>query len=312
MTTDIAPPPSTSREKHGGPPRTHRRIGHHVPSIIALTAPFLVLLTAFYLVPIGYAVYKSFFKITRDSPFGEPGQSFAGLEQYAMVLQDPSFWQGLGRIGFLMVTMVPAAIVLGLVFALLIDSTVLKGRKFFRLAFFAPYAVPSVIGAIMWGFFYAPSLSPLPGAAEQLDLLGSGGIMFGLANIVVWTVAGFNMLIMYSALQAIPQELYEAARIDGAGQFRIAMSVKIPLITPSIIMTGVLSVIGTFQLFNEPTVLKTLSKAVGLDFTPNMLVYNTASIPNYNLAAAFSVVLAIITAIFSFILLRATQKRAFE
>jgi multiple sugar transport system permease protein len=301
---------ATARQTRVHPP-ARRRVGHHIPSIIALTAPFMLLLIAFYLIPIGYALVQSFFKIARDSPYGEPREVFAGLEQYAIVVQSAAFWEGLARVGILLVTMVPATIILGLVFALLIDSTLVKGRKFFRLAFFAPYAVPGVIAAIMWGFFYAPTLSPLPGMAESLDLLGSRGIMFGLANIVIWTVAGFNMLIMYSALQAIPQELYEAARIDGAGHLRIALSVKVPLIMPSIIMTTVLSVIGTFQLFNEPQVLKTLSKAVGLDFTPNMLVYNTASIPNYNLAAAISVLLAVFTAVLSFAFLRITQKRAF-
>jgi multiple sugar transport system permease protein len=293
-------------------PRRRFGVGSHTLAIVALVAPFLVLLTLFYLVPIGYALVQSFLKIERSSAYGAPSEVFAGFDQYVQVFQNAAFWGSLGRVAVLLVTMVPAMILLGLLFALLIDSTLVKGRRFFRLAFFAPYAVPGVIAAIMWGFFYAPTLSPLPGAAESLNLLDSRGIMFALANIVIWTVAGFNMLIMYSALQAIPQELYEAARMDGASHLRIALSVKVPLILPSIIMTGVLSIIGTLQLFNEPTVLKTLSKAVGLDFTPNMLVYNTASIPNYNLAAAMSVVLAVLTAVLSFVFLRITQKRAFE
>ncbi|GAA1001044.1 carbohydrate ABC transporter permease [Subtercola frigoramans] len=284
----------------------------HTGAILALVAPFLILLTLFYLVPIGYALVQSFFKLERSSAFGSPREVFAGFEQYVHVLENAAFWGSLGRVGVLLVTMVPVMILLGLLFALLIDSTLVKGRRFFRLAFFAPYAVPGVIAAIMWGFFYAPTLSPLPGVAESLNLLDSRGIMIALANIIVWTVSGFNMLIMYSALQAVPQELYEAARMDGAGNVRIAVLVKVPLIMPSIIMTGVLSIIGTLQLFNEPTVLKTLSKAVGLDFTPNMLVFNTASIPNYNLAAATSVVLALLTAALSFVFLRITQKRAFE
>jgi multiple sugar transport system permease protein len=119
------------------------------------------------------------------------------------------------------------------------------------------------------------------------------------------------MLILYSALQSIPPELYEAANIDGASNLRVALSIKVPLIMPSIIMTLVLSMIGTLQLFTEPTVLKTVSRAIGADYTPNMLVFATASVPNYNLAAAFSVVLALITAALSFAYLRITQRKAF-
>ncbi|MFV0253505.1 MAG: carbohydrate ABC transporter permease [Beutenbergiaceae bacterium] len=302
-------PPTSSTARAATPAR--RPVAHHRRAIVGFTAPFLALFCLFYVLPIGYAVFQSFLKIERATTFGPPTEVFAGLEQYLSVLRSESFWTSLGRVGSLLVTMVPLAIALGLVFALLIDSPVIKGKRFFRLAFFAPYAVPSVIAAIMWGNFYAPTLSPLPGIATSLDLLNPGGIMIALVNIVVWTVAGFNMLIMYSSLQAIPQELYEAARIDGASQFRLALTIKVPLITPAIIMTAVLSIIGTLQLFNEPTVLKSLSKAIGLDFTPNMLVFNTASIPNYNLAAAYSVMLAIFTAILSFVFLRLTQKRAF-
>jgi multiple sugar transport system permease protein len=208
--------------------------------------------------------------------------------------------------------MVPLSILLGLIFALLIDSTFVKARRFFRLAFFAPYAVPGVIASIMWLYFYAPSLSPLPQLANSIDLLNSPAIIFAIINIVVWTVAGFNMLILYSALQSIPQELYEAANLDGASNLRVALSIKVPLIMPSIIMTLVLSMIGTLQLFTEPTVLKTVSQVIGSDYTPNMLVFATAAVPNYNLAAAFSVVLALITAALSFVFFRLTRRRAFS
>ena len=284
---------------------------HHRAAIIGFSAPFLILFAGFYILPIAYAIGQSFVKVTRTSAYAPPVEVFAGLDQYVRVFQNASFWESLGRVLLLLVTQVPLTIVLGLVFALLIDSTFVKGRRFFRFVFFAPYAVPGVVGAIMWGFFYAPTLSPLPQLAAQFDLLDGSMIMVALTNIIFWTVAGFNMLIMYSALQSIPQDLYEAAKIDGATHLRLAWSIKIPLIMPSIVMTAVLSIIGTLQLFNEPTVLQSLSKAVGLDFTPNMLVYATAGIPNYNLAAAFSVVLALGTSILSFAFLRFTQNRAF-
>lgn len=110
---------------------------------------------------------------------------------------------------------VPVMLGLALVFALLLDSPLIRGKKFYRLAFFAPYAVPGVIAAIMWGFLYSPSLSPFSVLTSNVDLLGSGLVLWSIANVVTWVYAGYNMLIIYSALQSIPGEIYEAARIDG-------------------------------------------------------------------------------------------------
>jgi multiple sugar transport system permease protein len=164
----------------------------------------------------------------------------------------------------------------------------------------------------MWGFLYVPSLSPFPTITENVNLLGSGLVLFSIANVVNWVFTGYNMLIIYSALKGIPEEMFEAARVDGAGQFRVAWSIKIPIVTPALILTGVFSIIGTLQLFNEPTVFRTLSNAVNSNYTPNMVVYATSNVPNYNLAAAYSVVLALATCALSFLFLKITQKRAFE
>jgi multiple sugar transport system permease protein len=163
----------------------------------------------------------------------------------------------------------------------------------------------------MWGFLYAPSLSPFKTLTQTFDFLGSGLVLFAIVNVVNWVFTGYNMLIIYSSLKAIPEELFEAARVDGAGQCRVAWSIKIPIVMPALVLTGVFSIIGTLQLFNEPTVFRTLSNAVNSNYTPNMVVYATSNIPNYNLPAAFSVVLALATCALSFLFLKITQKRAF-
>jgi multiple sugar transport system permease protein len=283
----------------------------HKAAIVGFLAPFGSLFALFYLAPIGYAIYQSFFKITRVGSFGAPQQVFGGLSQYKQVFQSNEFWASIERVLFFFVASVPLQLGFALIFALLLDSPVLRGTKFFRLTFFAPYAVPGVIAAIMWGFLYAPSLSPFPWFTERFDLLGSGLILFSIVNVVNWVFTGYNMLIIYSALKAIPEELFEAARMDGAGQLRVAWSIKIPIVTPALILTGVFSIIGTLQLFNEPVVMRTISNAVNSNYTPNMVVYATSNVPNYNLAAAYSVVLALATCALSFLFLRITQKRAF-
>ena len=310
MTTSAAGPialeEATARPvKLGRDPIKHKR------AILGFLAPFGVLFALFYLVPVGYAIYQSFLKIQREGAWGVPETVFGGFAQYKLVLESNEFWSSILRVLLYFIVQVPIMLGLALIFALLLDSTVLKGKKFFRLAFFAPYAIPGVIASIMWGFLYVPSLTPFPALTDRIDFLGSGFVLWSIANIVIWVYCGYNMLILYSALQAIPQEIYEAARVDGAGQFRLAWDIKIPIVMPAIILTAVFSIIGTLQLFNEPFVLRTFSGAVTSTYTPNMVVYSTSVVPNYNLAAAFSVVLALATFILSFVFLKLTQKRAF-
>ena len=217
-------------------------------------------------------------------------------------------WSSVGRVLLFGVVQVPVMLGLALLFALLLDSPLLRGKRFFRLAFFVPYAVPGVIAAIMWGFLYSPNLSPFPAVTANVDLLSADLVLWSIANVVTWVFVGYNMLIIYSTLLAIPQEIYEAARIDGAGQARIAWSIKIPLVRPALVLTGVLSIIGTLQLLAEPQTFRSFSSAVTSTFTPNMTIYATSSIPNVSLAASFSVVLALATFVLSFTFLRLSRR----
>lgn len=300
--TQQAAPPRLSSKR----PRTKNR-----SAVIGFLGPFVVLFLMFYIAPIGYALYQSFFTVKRVGTFGPPTQVFGGLTQYAQVVQSSDFWASIGRVLVFFAVSIPLQLGLALIFALLLNSPALRGKKFFRMSFFAPYAVPGVIAAIMWGFLYSPGLSPFPVLTDRFNILGPNLVLFAMVNVVNWVYTGYNMLIIYSALQAIPSEVVEAAVVDGAGQFRIAWSIKIPIVAPALVLTGVFSIIGTLQLFNEPTVFRGLSSAVSSVYTPNMLVQATSNIPNYNLAAAFSVVLALLTCALSFTFLKVTQKRAF-
>ncbi|WP_328460531.1 sugar ABC transporter permease [Actinoplanes sp. NBC_00393] len=281
-------------------------------ALIFFIAPFGVLFTAFYLVPIGYAIKQSLYKVERTGTFGPAREVFGGLAQYQRVFTDGPFWESIGRVLLFGIVQVPVMLGLALILALLLDSGLVKGRRFFRLAFFVPYAVPGVIAAIMWGFLYSPNLSPFTSVTSSVDLLSADLVLWSMANVVTWVYVGYNMLIIYSALLAVPTEVYEAARIDGAGQFRTAWSIKIPLVMPAIVLTTVFSIIGTLQLLAEPQVFRAFSSAVSSTYTPNLTVYSTSSIPNFNLAAAFSVVLALATCLLSFAFLKMTQRRGGE
>jgi multiple sugar transport system permease protein len=290
-------------------PRPRKIKVAHPGAIAIFIVPFAILFTLFYLVPIGYAIYQSLLVVERDGTFGKATEVFGGLTQYILVFQNGPFWESITRVLAFGVVQVPVMLGLALLFALLLDSPLLRGKRFFRLAFFVPYAVPGVIAAIMWGFLYSPNLSPFTAVTSNISFLSADLVLWAIANVVTWVYVGYNMLIIYSALLAIPTEIYEAARLDGAGQLRIAWSIKIPLIMPAIVLTGIFSIIGTLQLLAEPQVFRTFSSAVTSTFTPNLMVYSTSSIPNVNLAAAFSVVLALATFVLSFSFLKFTQRK---
>lgn len=302
-------PPKASAAVRGARP-THRGLSLWRP-ILIFVAPFGILYALFYAVPIGYAIYQSLLTVQRQGTFGPATQVFGGLVQYEQVFRDSAFWSSVGRVLLFGVVQVPAMLLLALVFALLLDSPLLRGKKFFRLAFFAPYAVPGVIAAIMWGFLYSPSLSPFSVLTKNVGFLSADLVLWSIANIVTWVYVGYNMLIIYSSLLAIPQEIYEAAKLDGANNWQVALRIKIPLVMPAIILTAVFSIIGTLQLLAEPQTLRSFSTAINSSYTPNLAVYTTASVPNYSLAAAMSVVLALFTFALSFVFLKLTQRRAF-
>lgn len=281
----------------------------HKSAIAIFVVPFGALFALFYAVPIGYAVVQSLYVVERTGTFGPARDVFGGLAQYQRVFTDGPFWSSIGRVLLFGVVQVPVMLGVALLLALLLDSGLVRGRRFFRLAFFVPYAVPGVVAAIMWGFLYSPNLSPFAAVTGRVDLLGADLVLWAIANVVTWVYVGYNMLIIYSSLLAIPPEIYEAARLDGAGPARIAWSIKIPMVLPAIVLTTVFSIIGTLQLLAEPQVFRTFSSAVSSTYTPNLTVYSTSSIPNFNLAAAFSVVLALATFALSFTFLKFTQRR---
>ncbi|WP_431953669.1 carbohydrate ABC transporter permease [Actinacidiphila sp. bgisy167] len=303
----VATAEGSRRRRSGGGPRAG--------TIAAFVTPFFLPFVLFYLVPIGYALWQSLLVVRRTGgQYGTSYTTFGGLEQYTQVFQNTEFWSSVGRIGLFGVVQVPVMLFLALVMALLLDTPLLKLKAFFRITAFMPYAVPGVIAAIMWSYLYSPQISPvvdaLKGIGLQPDFLGPGAVLWSTANVSTWLWTGYNMLIMFSALQSIPQELYEAAKLDGASNWAVAWRIKVPIIAPSVVLTTVFSIIGTLQLYAEPAVLRQISSNISSTFTPNMLAYTVASGNNYQQAAAVSVVIAVITFVLSFGFMRLTSRKA--
>jgi len=273
-------------------------------------APFMILFLGAIVAPVIYAVYLSLF---RDQMVG--GTAFVGLANYVTLLGDEKFWSSLGRVTLFLVIQVPVMLVLGLIAALALDSVRMRWIPFFRIALFLPYAVPGVVAALIWGFMYgsefglAGSVNSLIGS-DVIEPLSPQWILVAIANIATWQFAGYNMLIFYSALRTVPGELYEAAAIDGASALRIILSIKLPALRGAIVIAVVFSIIGSFQLFNEPNLLKVLApNAISSFFTPNLYAYTLSFAgQQYNYSATIAIVMGLLTGVIAYIVqLRGTR-----
>lgn len=272
--------------------------------------PFMLVFTLVFLAPIAYSLYLSLF---RNRLVG--GNSFVGLENYQQAFADPQFWSAVGRVALFLVVQVPIMLFLALLVALAIDSGRLYGASFFRVTVFLPYAVPAVVAALMWGFMYGSQFGLIGNLNDFFDValpdpLQPSLILASIGNIVTWEFVGYNMLIFYSALKVVPKSLYESAEIDGAGQFRIIRSIKLPAIRGALVIATIFSIIGSFQLFNEPAILRNLApNAITTYFTPNFYAYSlTFSGQQFNYSAAVAVVMAVITMIVAYVVqLRGTR-----
>ncbi|KFF30752.1 carbohydrate ABC transporter permease [Bifidobacterium bombi] len=276
------------------------------------TAPFGVFFILFLVVPLVYAFYVSLFTYTQVR-----GSVFTGLVNYKRAFTDPIFLSGMGRVVLYTVVMVPIQLGLALILALVLDSIKTKFGSVSRVLYFLPYAIPVVIGALMWGFLYSKDMGPFTAffhlfGLQAPDFLSKKSIFGSLVNMVTWQWTGYYMVILYSALQSIPSELYESARIDGASEMEIALKIKTPMISSSLVMVTIFSLIGTLQFYTEPMVLRNnANSAIVPEYTPNM--YAQALAFNYNqinYSATISFALGLLVVIFSVFFMKATKKQS--
>jgi multiple sugar transport system permease protein len=268
-----------------------------------MIAPFFLLFFAMIVLPLFYAAGTSLFTKTIIG-----GTKFVGLDNFVRAVTDPQLLEGIVRVGVFMLFQVPLTIGLAIAFALAFDSARVKGSRVARVLMFLPNAIPAVVATLIWGYMYGNDFGPIAQVYKFLglsspEILAPSNILGAIVNIAFWGALGYNMILMYSSLQSIPGEVYEAAELDGAGQFRIAWSVKIPSIRPTIVLSVLLALIGGFQLFNEPNLLAPLNPgAINSSYTPNIYIYNTAFQANdVGYAAAMSFVLGILIVIVSYV-----------
>ncbi|GAA1331894.1 sugar ABC transporter permease [Pseudonocardia xinjiangensis] len=301
---------SRSATQHRTPVRKHRKkqIG------LVFVAPFALLFLLVYVIPILYAAYLSLFQ---QKLIG--GNKFTGLANYTKLFQDAQFWDGVGRVFWFTLIQVPVMLILAMALALALDSKRLHGAKFMRVSIFLPYAVPAVVSTLMWGFMlgvkYGLFGSLNKALGTDLNPFGPGTTLISIGVMVTWAFTGFNMLIFYAVLKAVPRDLYEAAALDGANEFQVVRKIKLPALRSSLVIAVIFSIIGTFQIFNEPQILPSLVANSGIttNYTPNLYAYNlafTGSQQGY--AAALALVMAAITIAVAYAVQIRGLKNAFD
>ena len=223
--------------------------------------PALALIAVFFVVPVvaGLALSLSDFDIYALGNLDY--LRFVGFGNYARLVQDPLFWRALLNTFYFVLVGGPLSVLVSLGAALLINARLVRWKGLFRVVFFLPVMTALVAVAVVWRYIYHPRYGLLNYALglvgiEPLDWLGDPLLaMPALILMAVWKNFGYNMIIFIAGLQSIPEQLYDSARIDGAGRFQQLRYVTLPLLAPTFLFVGLLTMIGSFQLFAEPYVM---------------------------------------------------------
>jgi lactose/L-arabinose transport system permease protein len=266
--------------------RRFRRLGWP----LLFVSPFFVLFAVFSLYPIGFSFWLSLREWSLTGP-----ARWIGLANYRALFHDALFWQSMLNAGLLFLIYVPAMTFLALVLAALLNSRYVRLQGFWRTLIFLPYIMSGTVAA---AFTFQLMLDRNAGYANKfLALVGVSPVPWldntwwariSLGMLVLWAWLGYNMLIMLAGLQAIPPELGEAARVDGAGPVRIFWHITVPLLRPVIVFAVTLSIIGTFSLFTEPLLL-TNGGPANATTTPVLQIWqNTFSFLRVGYSAAMS------------------------
>lgn len=268
--------------------------------------PFALFFLIVFIAPLLYAIWLSFFQPVMVWGVSQ-GEQFVGLDNYLRLFADPNFWSGVIGVTLFLIIQVPIMLLISMFLALALDSGRLHGAAFFRVSVFLPYAIPAVVATLMWGFLYGTRYGVMASVNDlfgtSVDPFSTQLIWASIGNIVTWEYIGYNMLIFYSALKTISASLYEAAAIDGAGEWNIIRAIKLPAIRGSLMIAVIFSIIGTFQLFNEPNVLKEMSgNVITTYFTPNFYAFHLAfNAHNPNYSAALAIVMGLLTVIVAYV-----------
>jgi multiple sugar transport system permease protein len=238
--------------------------------------PALLVLALFFGLPVLAAFVLSFSDFDIYALADLRNLRFIGTHNYVDLLQTPLFWKSLVNTLYFVFVGVPASIAVSLGAALLLHAQAARAKSFFRTALFAPVVTTVVAVAVIWKYLFHTSYGLVNWALAHfgiapIDWFGNAhSAMPTIILFAVWKNFGYNMVILLAGLQGIPQDLYEAARIDGASRWRQFLHITLPMLGPVLMVVGVITVSGYFQLFAEPYVM---TQGEPLQSTVSMLYF---------------------------------------
>lgn len=272
-----------------------RRGRRELMTAIVMLAPSLVFLAAFTYWPIIRSIGYSFF----DVQLGSSEIFFVGIENYQRLWHDDLFWRSLRNTVVYMLITVPTSIGLALLLAVALDRK-LQGTALYRAVFFYPVMVPSVAAGMVWVFLYAPGYGPINGL---MDLLGLPKLewlydpRWALPAIIfmsIWKYSGYFMLILLAALQLVPRDLYEAARLDGVSGWRQLLHITVPLISPTLYFVVIIGVLHSYQIFDYVFVMTQGGPADATNVLTFYIYQNAFQFQDIGVASAIANILLLV------------------
>lgn len=300
--TKLADAPTRPSESILAPPRSRRRRGDGKIALLFI-APVAIGFAIFYLYPTVRGLWWSF---TDYSLLSDP--EFIGVDNYAAVLQDPEFWNSMAVTLYYVVLNVTTQTLIALVLAALMHR--LTRSVVLRTTLLLPWLVPNVTIGLIWLWLLDTNLGFVN---ITLDAMGLGPIgfftdpMFAIPTISLvntWAFVGYTALLFYAGMLQIPQDIYEAAAIDGAGELRVFTRITLPLLRPIMALVLVVSLIGSFQIFDTVAVT-TEGGPVNASRVIYYYIYQQAFVYfDMGYAATMAILLVLILAVLTFIQLR--------
>jgi len=226
-----------------------------------MTGPALAAIGLFFVIPALASLLLSFTDFDIYSLADLRNLRFIGLENYARLIGNPLFWQAMANTMWFVIIGVPLLVAVSLLAALLVNAKTLRWRPIWRVALFAPFVTTLVATAVVWNYLLHTRYGLINYALGKIgvapvDWLGNPRTALpAILLFVTWKTFGYNMVIFLAALQTVPKDLEDAARVDGANFWMRFRHVKLPAIAPTILLVSILTVAGMFQLFAEPYVM---------------------------------------------------------
>ena len=279
--------------KGGGAVRTRRRQGRHPGAASAFLSPAVVLIGAFVLIPMVLTFWISFHTGTMSTPLGE--MQWAGWSNYTDVFRDPTHRQAFTNTAIYVGLSLLITLPISFLIAMLVYAPKLRGSALLRVILFSTYVIPTVAIVIIWSQLYSPQYGPLDvmlrtvGLPEPGWLSSPNSALISLVIFNVWQMIGYYVILLVAGLTQIPQEVYEAASIDGAGAVRRTTSITIPLLRNTFVFVGLMTVINSVQVF-DPIYLLTQGGPINSTLTISFDIQRTAF--QYGLAGQASAMAA--------------------